>query len=113
MTATLNLIVGTIADDVAGASENLDQDRDRIGFGVRLDCPDHIASQTIIGVLAHLGPSLGEARIMRILRLPQLRQWVRCDAIRSLKSIAALDICSVPIMHGATSREPQYAPLYQ
>src|SRR5262249_35358456 len=85
MTASLNLIVGTIADDVAGASEKLDQDRDRIGFGVRPDCPDHIAGQTVIGILAHLG-------------LLQLRQWARSDGIRNFAGIDALAVSNVPIL---------------
>src|SRR5262249_12803656 len=43
MASALDLVVRAIADNVSGARQELDQDRDRVGLGVRLDCPHYIA----------------------------------------------------------------------
>jgi hypothetical protein len=56
MARALDLVVGAIADDVAGAGEELDQDRDRVGLGVRLDGVYDLAGHAVVGRLGHSWP---------------------------------------------------------
>jgi|SRR5215831_1682980 len=53
---SFNSIVRRYPDDVADVSQDMEQDGDRIGLGVRLNGPHRIACQSIVGGFIHDRP---------------------------------------------------------
>jgi hypothetical protein len=56
MVVGLDLIVATATDDVASGNQELDQNCNRIGFAMRCNGRDHIASETVISGFIELRP---------------------------------------------------------
>src|SRR5262249_35560916 len=58
MSVALNNKIWCIADDVSECTKILRKNGNRVGFGIRLDDSNYIASETIIRRLIHLRPRL-------------------------------------------------------